>query len=210
MRVAFRDLAEGKAVNPPRLRYSTDTADPKRRYFANIHAGAVQTYQTACVRAGSHFMLMDEQQRPAPHARQSRSGQLVGHHPLRPDQRRAARVHARDASVGLPRRRHHRARRRRMRAPRRRGAGPVRHRQPGFSELPRHLRGAADQAREGVQPERGSPRSVQGADGGRKGRGDRGRRPARRRARRAYRLLRHQCDHAGAQGRMAGARARWS
>jgi ornithine cyclodeaminase/alanine dehydrogenase-like protein (mu-crystallin family) len=60
MRVAFRDLAEGKAVNPPRLRYSADTADPKRRYFANIHAGAVQTYQTACVRAGSHFMLMDE------------------------------------------------------------------------------------------------------------------------------------------------------
>jgi ornithine cyclodeaminase/alanine dehydrogenase-like protein (mu-crystallin family) len=60
MRVAFRDLAEGKAVNPPRLRYSSDTADPKRRYFANIHAGAVQSYQTACVRAGSHFMLMDE------------------------------------------------------------------------------------------------------------------------------------------------------
>lgn len=60
MRVAFRDLAEGRAVNPPRLRYSSDTADPRRRYFANIHAGAVQTYQTACVRAGSHFMLMDE------------------------------------------------------------------------------------------------------------------------------------------------------
>ena len=60
MRVAFRDLAEGKAVNPPRMRYSSDTADPKRRYFANIHAGAVQSYQTACVRAGSHFMLMDE------------------------------------------------------------------------------------------------------------------------------------------------------
>lgn len=60
MRVAFRDLALGKAVNPPRLRYSSDTVDPKRRYFANIHAGAVQSYQTACVRAGSHFMLMDE------------------------------------------------------------------------------------------------------------------------------------------------------
>jgi ornithine cyclodeaminase/alanine dehydrogenase-like protein (mu-crystallin family) len=60
MRVAFRDLAEGRAVNPPRLRYSSDTADPKRRYFANIHAGAVQSYQVACVRAGSHFMLMDE------------------------------------------------------------------------------------------------------------------------------------------------------
>jgi ornithine cyclodeaminase len=59
MRVAFRDLAEGRAVNPPRLRYSSDTADPDRRYFANIHAGAVQSYQTACVRAGSHFMLMD-------------------------------------------------------------------------------------------------------------------------------------------------------
>jgi ornithine cyclodeaminase/alanine dehydrogenase-like protein (mu-crystallin family) len=60
MRIAFRDLADGKAINPPRLRYSTDTADPQRRYFANIHAGAVQSYQTACVRAGSHFMLMDE------------------------------------------------------------------------------------------------------------------------------------------------------
>lgn len=60
MRVAFSDLGQGKAVNPPRLRYSSDTADPKRRYFANIHAGAVQSYQTACVRAGSHFILMDE------------------------------------------------------------------------------------------------------------------------------------------------------
>jgi alanine dehydrogenase len=60
MRVAFRDLADGRAINPPRLRYSTDTADPRRRYFANIHAGAVQSYQMACVRAGSHFMLMDE------------------------------------------------------------------------------------------------------------------------------------------------------
>lgn len=60
MRVAFRDLALGKAVNPPRLRYATATADPRRRYFANIHAGAVQSYGTACVRAGSHFMLMDD------------------------------------------------------------------------------------------------------------------------------------------------------
>lgn len=60
MRVAFLDLAQGRAVSPPRLRYSSDTADPKRRYFANIHAGSVQSYQTACVRAGSHFVLMDE------------------------------------------------------------------------------------------------------------------------------------------------------
>jgi alanine dehydrogenase len=55
MRVAFRDLAEGRAVNPPRLRYGIDTPDPGRRYIANIHAGAVQTYRVACVRAGSNF-----------------------------------------------------------------------------------------------------------------------------------------------------------
>src|SRR5262249_32140052 len=60
MRVAFRDLAEGRAANPPRLRYSLDLADAKRRYFANIHAGAVATYQTACVRAGSHFTVVDD------------------------------------------------------------------------------------------------------------------------------------------------------
>jgi ornithine cyclodeaminase/alanine dehydrogenase-like protein (mu-crystallin family) len=57
MRVAFRDLAEGRAVNPPRLRYGIGTPDPKRRYNANIHAGAVQTYQVACVRAGSNFVV---------------------------------------------------------------------------------------------------------------------------------------------------------
>ncbi len=60
MRVAFSDLAEGRAANPPRLRYSSGTDDPERRYFANIHAGAVQTYNTACVRAGSHFFLMND------------------------------------------------------------------------------------------------------------------------------------------------------
>jgi ornithine cyclodeaminase/alanine dehydrogenase-like protein (mu-crystallin family) len=60
MRVAFRDLAEGRAANPPRLRYSSQTQDPQRHYFANIHAGAVQSYQVACVRAGSHFMLTDD------------------------------------------------------------------------------------------------------------------------------------------------------
>ena len=55
MRVAFRDLAEGRAANPPRMRYSLASPDPQRRYFANIHAGAVLSYGTACVRAGSHF-----------------------------------------------------------------------------------------------------------------------------------------------------------
>jgi len=66
MRVAFRDLAEGRAVNPPRLRYGIATPDPKRRYSANIHAGAVQTYQVACVRAGSNFTIAaDDPQRKA-------------------------------------------------------------------------------------------------------------------------------------------------
>src|SRR5262245_10172955 len=55
MRVAFRDLATGKAVNPPRLRYSVGTPDPARRYTTNIHAGAVESYEVACVRAGSAF-----------------------------------------------------------------------------------------------------------------------------------------------------------
>lgn len=61
MRVAFRDLAEGRAANPPRLRYSVATPDPNRRYFANIHAGAVLSFGTACVRAGSHFTLVNRQ-----------------------------------------------------------------------------------------------------------------------------------------------------
>ena len=55
MRVAFRDLAEGRAVNPPRLRYAAGTPDPARRYTANIHAGAVESAGVACVRAGSAF-----------------------------------------------------------------------------------------------------------------------------------------------------------
>ena len=55
MRVAFRDLSDGRAVNPPRLRYSAGTPDPARRYTANIHAGAVESAGVACVRAGSAF-----------------------------------------------------------------------------------------------------------------------------------------------------------
>jgi ornithine cyclodeaminase/alanine dehydrogenase-like protein (mu-crystallin family) len=56
MRVAFRDLSEGRAVNPPRLRYSASTPDVTRRYSANIHAGSVESYAVACVRAGSNFV----------------------------------------------------------------------------------------------------------------------------------------------------------
>jgi ornithine cyclodeaminase/alanine dehydrogenase-like protein (mu-crystallin family) len=59
MAVAFRDLAEGRAVNPPRLRYDIASPDPARRYYANIHAGAVGTYKVACVRAGSHLLAAD-------------------------------------------------------------------------------------------------------------------------------------------------------
>ena len=64
MHACFRDLAEGKAVNPPRLRYGCDTADDSRRYSAIIHAGAVQSYRMACGRAGSHFVLQSQQAGP--------------------------------------------------------------------------------------------------------------------------------------------------
>lgn len=56
MRTAFRDMSEGRAANPPRLRYSSGTPDPARRYTANIHAGAVESAGVACVRAGSAFV----------------------------------------------------------------------------------------------------------------------------------------------------------
>jgi ornithine cyclodeaminase/alanine dehydrogenase-like protein (mu-crystallin family) len=55
MRIAFSDFSDGRAVNPPRLRYSASTPDPTRRYTANIHAGSVESAGVACVRAGSAF-----------------------------------------------------------------------------------------------------------------------------------------------------------
>jgi ornithine cyclodeaminase/alanine dehydrogenase-like protein (mu-crystallin family) len=57
MRVCFRDLAEGKAVSLPRLRYKVPTSVPDRSYFANVHVGAVPSYGVACVRAGSHIVV---------------------------------------------------------------------------------------------------------------------------------------------------------
>jgi len=60
MRVAFRDLGQGKAIAMPRMRYTIELPDPARRYFANVHIGAVASYGTACVRAGSHFILDDD------------------------------------------------------------------------------------------------------------------------------------------------------
>ena len=56
MEVAFRDFSEGVAVNRPRVRYLAQHPDPDRRYFANVHVGAVPSYGVACVRAGSQIM----------------------------------------------------------------------------------------------------------------------------------------------------------
>jgi ornithine cyclodeaminase/alanine dehydrogenase-like protein (mu-crystallin family) len=56
MRVAFRDFAEGAAVNRPRMRYLARHPDPERRYLANVHVGAVPSAGIACVRAGSQII----------------------------------------------------------------------------------------------------------------------------------------------------------
>ncbi len=56
MRVAFRDFADGTAVNRPRMRYLAKHPDPDRRYMANVHVGAVPSAGIACVRAGSQIM----------------------------------------------------------------------------------------------------------------------------------------------------------
>lgn len=56
MRVAFRDFADGVAVNRPRMRYVAEHPDPDRRYLANVHVGAVPSFGMACVRAGSQIM----------------------------------------------------------------------------------------------------------------------------------------------------------
>jgi hypothetical protein len=56
MRVAFRDFANGIAVNRPRMRYLARHPDPERKYLANVHVGAVPSYGMACVRAGSQII----------------------------------------------------------------------------------------------------------------------------------------------------------
>jgi ornithine cyclodeaminase/alanine dehydrogenase-like protein (mu-crystallin family) len=56
MRVAFRDFANGIAVNRPRMRYLARHPDPERKYLANVHVGAVPSYDIACVRAGSQII----------------------------------------------------------------------------------------------------------------------------------------------------------
>ncbi|WP_291854665.1 ornithine cyclodeaminase family protein [Bradyrhizobium sp.] len=56
MKVAFRDFANGVAVNRPRMRYLAQHPDPERKYLANVHVGAVPSYGIACVRAGSQII----------------------------------------------------------------------------------------------------------------------------------------------------------
>ena len=56
MRVAFRDFADGTAVNRPRMRYLAQHPDPGRKYLANVHVGAVPSAGIACVRAGSQII----------------------------------------------------------------------------------------------------------------------------------------------------------
>jgi len=57
MRLAFRDFSKKKAVNPPRMRYAAEHPDPTRKYFANVHLGAVPSSGIACVRAGSQIII---------------------------------------------------------------------------------------------------------------------------------------------------------
>ncbi len=57
MRIAFKDFSEGSAVNLPRSRYAATHPDPKRRYFCNVHVGAVPSVGMACVRAGSQILI---------------------------------------------------------------------------------------------------------------------------------------------------------
>lgn len=55
MEDVFRELGRGNGVNPPRLRYSCPTPDPKANYFANIHAGALPKYGVAALRLNSRL-----------------------------------------------------------------------------------------------------------------------------------------------------------
>jgi alanine dehydrogenase len=56
MRVAFQEWANGTAVSRPRMRYVAQHKDADRKYFANVHIGAVSAYGVASVRAGSHII----------------------------------------------------------------------------------------------------------------------------------------------------------
>ena len=59
MHTAFADFSKGQAHSPPRVRYISETEDPNRKYWSNVHAGAVPSLGMACVRAGSHVISFD-------------------------------------------------------------------------------------------------------------------------------------------------------
>lgn len=69
MEIAFKDFANGIAVNRPRVRYLAQHPDADKRYWANIHVGASPTAGIACVRAGSQIKQMN----PPGAARNSRN-----------------------------------------------------------------------------------------------------------------------------------------
>ena len=69
MEIAFKDFANGIAVNRPRVRYLAQHPDADKRYWANIHVGASPTAGIACVRAGSQIKQMN----PPGSARNSRN-----------------------------------------------------------------------------------------------------------------------------------------
>ena len=195
----------GRAVNPPRLRYSASTPDPARRYAANIQAGSVESAGVACVRAGSAFTPVQGPDGRKVNVADDVNYTIVILYDLRTGEPLAfmhetylsgLRVGATSAlAVSLAARE---------------DAEVLGLFGTGMQAMPNcrcHMRGAADQARQGVQPEPRPPRRVRQGDGGREIRDGRGRRSARGGARRACHRLQHQFEGAGAQRRMARARA---
>ena len=52
MEVAFADYGKGGAINLPRIRYRSATADPETVYSSNIHIGMTPTLNMAAIRIG--------------------------------------------------------------------------------------------------------------------------------------------------------------
>lgn len=56
MRRCFADLADGRSVSLPRVRYTVESGEPGSSYYANVHVGAAPAFGLACVRAGSQII----------------------------------------------------------------------------------------------------------------------------------------------------------
>ncbi len=56
MRVCFEDYSKGTAVSLPRSRYTINSGEPDKSYYANVHVGAAPSFGVACVRAGTHII----------------------------------------------------------------------------------------------------------------------------------------------------------